>query len=301
MVSEQNKSDQLEDFDLEKNRFPLAEAYIAGSSNDINKAASLMQGVNKAFVLSKTWNTKLNAEPIFVEPKVINQETTEILPIEAIDEIQENEQSLEIELEPTPTEIETFETSQTIEPVQLKESFIQKPKIKKSKEKVSESKSKSLPTEKKKLKGRIIRSIEPLEDKLAQDNLEPKLKKSKKEISAKSKSVKNSGIVKVDQLITNAKLKPNDFYSWLDSLNQTSPLKRDKKASKSLNKVKSDISDSLSQKAKKSQELKAEVASETLAALLASQGHKAKAIKMYEKLIRKNPEKPLSLPPLLKN
>ena len=33
---------------------------------------------------------------------------------------------------------------------------IQKPKIKKSKEKVSESKSKSLPTEKKKLKGRII-------------------------------------------------------------------------------------------------------------------------------------------------
>lgn len=107
--------------------------------------------------------------------------------------------------------------------------------------------------------------------------------------------------MKVDQLITNAKLKPNDFYSWLDSLNQTSPLKRDKKASKSLNKVKSDISDSLSQKAKKSQELKAEVASETLAALLASQGHKAKAIKMYEKLIRKNPEKPLSLPPLLKN
>jgi len=289
MVNEQNKSDSLEDFDLDKNRFPLAEAFIAGSSNDINKTASLMQGANKAFALSKTWNVRFNIEPIQIAPKVIDQESTAMLPNEPIHELQENEQSLETELEPIVMESEPIETSQTNEPIQLKESLIQKTKIKKSKEKAADNKSKSLPAEKKKLKGRVIRSIEPMEDKLANDNLEAKLKKSKMDISLKSKSDRKSGIEKVGQLNPSAKFKPNDFYSWLDSLNKTRSAT--KSPSKSLDKLKSDRSDSFPLKAKKSQELKAEVSSETLAALLASQGHKAKAIKMYEKLIRKNPEK----------
>jgi len=59
--------------------------------------------------------------------------------------------------------------------------------------------------------------------------------------------------------------------------------------------------DEIQQLVEESQHLKEEVVSETLAQLLDKQGHKEEAIKMYEKLSHKFPDKSATFAVLIKN
>lgn len=91
-----------------------------------------------------------------------------------------------------------------------------------------------------------------------------------------------------------------DFVTWLRYLDKAGQASNGKKGKPHKPKQTEHRVQELNQKAKSSQELKAEVVSETLAALLAQQGHHSKAIKMYEKLARKFPEKSANFAALIK-
>ncbi len=90
-----------------------------------------------------------------------------------------------------------------------------------------------------------------------------------------------------------------DFYHWLESLPSGKPGTSRKGKSGLTGSAPNEMKGSFAEKARKSQELKEEIASETLAALLAAQGHREKAIHMYEKLMEKYPEKRLSFAALI--
>lgn len=86
---------------------------------------------------------------------------------------------------------------------------------------------------------------------------------------------------------------PADFYSWLRSLTEETPNEgaKAKKPEKVKKPAKSPKESKPKSDAELSLKLGEEIVSETLARLLARQGHKEEAIEMYEKLIRKFPQK----------
>jgi hypothetical protein len=90
-----------------------------------------------------------------------------------------------------------------------------------------------------------------------------------------------------------------DFYHWLGSLESGKARSTRKKRALTPDNVSNDNPGAFAEKVRKSQELKEDIASETLAALLASQGHRDKAIRMYEKLMEKYPEKRISFAALI--
>lgn len=108
----------------------------------------------------------------------------------------------------------------------------------------------------------------------------------------------------------------SDFYTWLDLINQSEPKKPIKQKTNLLKKP-AKVKTKLVKKAKRapksvqileiersikdSQNLGEEVISETLADLLTQQGHKDQAIRMYEKLTLKYPEKSSTFALLIKN
>lgn len=108
----------------------------------------------------------------------------------------------------------------------------------------------------------------------------------------------------------------SDFYTWLELINQSETKKPTKEKSKLLKKP-AKVKTKLIKKAKRapksvqileiersikdSQNLGEEVISETLADLLTQQGHKDQAIRMYEKLTLKYPEKSSIFALLIKN
>lgn len=108
----------------------------------------------------------------------------------------------------------------------------------------------------------------------------------------------------------------SDFYTWLELINQSETKKPTKENSKLL-KEPGKVKTKLVKKAKRapksvqileiersikdSQNLGEEVISETLADLLTQQGHKDQAIRMYEKLTLKYPEKSSTFALLIKN
>lgn len=85
-----------------------------------------------------------------------------------------------------------------------------------------------------------------------------------------------------------------DFYEWLEELKEISgplPIKqKSEKAKSKLTKEAKEIADAKTL-AENSLKLGDEIVSETLARLLARQGHREEAIEMYQKLILKYPEK----------
>ncbi len=96
----------------------------------------------------------------------------------------------------------------------------------------------------------------------------------------------------------------DSFYSWLSQLD-TKDAKKIKVQKQSVPKTKAKRGpkklDEIQQLVEESQHLKEEVVSETLAQLLDRQGHKEEAIKMYEKLSHKFPDKSATFAVLIKN
>lgn len=90
-----------------------------------------------------------------------------------------------------------------------------------------------------------------------------------------------------------------DFYHWLGSLESGKIGSTRRKKALTHDQASNDKPGTFAEKVRKSQELKEDIASETLAALLASQGHRDKAIRMYEKLMEKYPEKRISFAALI--
>ncbi len=108
----------------------------------------------------------------------------------------------------------------------------------------------------------------------------------------------------------------SDFYTWLDLINQSEtkkPIKQETNLLKKPAKVKTKLVKKakrapksvqileIERSIKDSQNLGEEVISETLADLLTQQGHKDQAIRMYEKLTLKYPEKSSTFALLIKN
>ncbi|MFZ1422738.1 MAG: tetratricopeptide repeat protein [Saprospiraceae bacterium] len=85
-----------------------------------------------------------------------------------------------------------------------------------------------------------------------------------------------------------------DFYAWLEELNlETNPKHRKKAERSQKTLIKKDVLpvDETRKAVESSLKLGEEIVSETLAKLLARQGHKEEAIEMYQKLASKYPEK----------
>ncbi|MBK9271168.1 MAG: hypothetical protein IPM48_06195 [Saprospiraceae bacterium] len=302
MNSEDKNQSPIQDYDLEKSKFPLAEAFISNVYNDVLRTSDLLHGENKAFLLSKSWNKKASVTP-FVEilesDEMTSDENDEFNQKNIQESIQETKLSdppvVEEELPNLPqNQVELNVGSdeglnikvdgQKGKTKQTKKSLV---KVEKSKIEKIAKKDKPIGTKKDK----------PIGTKKDTPNRSYNGKKQKSDKKFKTKAPKLPLVVETAQAPKASKKlrrlsQAPDFYSWLEYIDQGNSWKVTPEESKPKKKTKKDqTGDSILLKTKKSQELKNEIASETLAALLVSQGHKAKAIKMYEKLIRKNPEK----------
>lgn len=108
-----------------------------------------------------------------------------------------------------------------------------------------------------------------------------KKKKSKKKTKKKKKKKKNKGALAIEEELTEY----SPYTQWLMSLEADASPKEEKakKKKKKKNKLKKKVIESV--------EIKDEIVSETLAELLAEQGHISKSKKMFKKLKQLQPQK----------
>jgi hypothetical protein len=249
---------------------PLSAHLWQIASDDLRENA--LRFPNPAYLDSKTWPDYITNESIRSKEQYeesVSESGAEIKPVET-DNILEKEVEFQIEKEDTELKI----TAQPVKQVEIQSDL--------EKEKSSEEDAVYVPELQTKRKYK--RKSELNLEQEASADIENEFQSS------------NSRELKME----NATTQSLDFYEWLEELKEINPveseiLPKNKKLKSGkpggrITKAAQELIDAKTM-AENSLTLGEEIVSETLARLLARQGHKEEAIEMYEKLIVKYPEK----------
>ncbi|MBK7693218.1 MAG: hypothetical protein IPI30_02540 [Saprospiraceae bacterium] len=284
------KKEDLQDIEILKSRYPLANNFfIHLDQNNLEAADFNFQ--NTLYRNSLNWNKFSDQSKPDLQNASDSEEKKNVLTSVIVERTEEPEISESAET------IQDFEVQTELKPEPVMETGL---KI----QSIPENSAQPIESRNDDQSGAHASEVEESKKTIITRSKKPKINKSLSQKQAPP-SKKAGQIGNSDSgLSENSSEKSTDsFYSWLSLLEemnpkrtkvqkQSNPTTKVRKTSKGLEKIQLLVEES--------QHLKEEVVSETLAQLLDKQGHKEEAIKMYEKLSIKFPDKSATFAILIK-